>query len=91
VKSGKSGLPDCVSLHPGYIKYAEPPSMVHPIRSPDAAEHNPGPNSLESERAAAFAGIGATDEGARLWVNHDHVGAAETFGIAADDLMASAR
>ena len=49
------------------------------------------PNHLKSQRAAAFARIGATDESSGFRMNQDHMGAAETFGIAADDLMASAR
>ena len=45
----------------------------------------------ESQRAAAFARIGPTDESSGVGMNQDHMGAAKTFGIAADDLMASAR
>jgi hypothetical protein len=50
----------------------------------------PEPNYLKSQRAAALARIGTTDESSRVWMDQDHMGAAETFGIAADDLMASA-
>jgi hypothetical protein len=45
---------------------------------------------LESQRAATFARVGAADEGSGFGVNHDRVGAAEAFGIAANDLMAAA-
>ena len=49
------------------------------------------PRLLKPQRAAAFARIGPTDEGAGLWVNHNHMCAAEAFGIAADDFMPSTR
>jgi hypothetical protein len=45
---------------------------------------------LEPESATAFTRVGAADEGAGFWMNHDGVGATERFWIARDELMASA-
>ena len=48
------------------------------------------PKALKPQRAATFARVGAADEGSWFGVNHDRVGAAEAFRIAANDLVAAA-
>ena len=87
-------LPDCVSLHPGYKENhgfyyrfsLELLSLVFngfESRRLERLERlEPlGPNYFKSERAAAFARVEATNEGAGLWVNHNHMCTPELSGL----------